>query len=435
MSPPKTGRPLIAKRVNEVKPRLAAYGNPWQHKVLMPVYKQFLKTLETRYPQSARAVDLSERVSPLLLCPSTVQLNRSLLNEAQEIVRAFHELRELKERQERLGNLPPAIPDPGNESALMSYDFHVDEAGHLRLIEINTNASMALMTDLLYESKGLNNGITPDFRAEILNTFRSEFELALPSGDRKLERIAIVDEDPPKQRLYIEFLLYRELFERHGIAAEIADTSRLEFKDGELLFEGKRVDLVYNRDTDFYFETAATEALRAAFVARTACVTPNPHEYRLLADKERLMELSPEGAIDSLPISASSKNAVSQALIRTLAVNDFADKDELWSQRKRWFFKPKRSFGGKAAYRGSSIGHPVFKQIIEGDYLAQEFVPPGTMKASVDGTPEGPIDEFKYDLRFFAYRDRVQLACARLYKGQMTNTQTPGGGVAAIEWI
>jgi hypothetical protein len=73
----------------------------------------------------------------------------------------------------------------------------------------------------------------------------------------------------------------------------------------------------------------------------------------------------------------------------------------------------------------------VFAQILAGDYLAQEYVPPSTLTIPVEEKPT----EFKYDLRFYAYQDRIQLACARLYQGQMTNSHTPGGGIAAIEWV
>jgi hypothetical protein len=68
-----------------------------------------------------------------------------------------------------------------------------------------------------------------------------------------------------------------------------------------------------------------------------------------------------------------------------------------------------------------------FASILAGDYLAQEMVPPPVVQY------EGE-EEMKYDLRFYAYRDRVQLACARLYRGQMTNSQSLGGGIAPIRW-
>ena len=104
------------------------------------------------------------------------------------------------------------------------------------------------------------------------------------------------------------------------------------------------------------------------------------------------------------------------------------DPVALWSERKRWFFKPRRSHGGKAVYRGSSMSRGTFDSILAGDYLAQEMVPPPVVSFA------GEEEPLKYDLRFYAYRDRVQLACARLYRGQMTNAQSLGGGIAPIRW-
>ena len=139
------------------------------------------------------------------------------------------------------------------------------------------------------------------------------------------------------------------------------------------------------------------------------------------------MELSRPGAIEALALSSEEHATLAATLLRTLPIKDFTDHQQLWSERKKWFFKTEHSFGGKAAYRGSSIARPVFAQILAGPYLAQEYVPAPAVKVG--------SEEFKYDLRFFVYRDRIQLACARLYKGQMTNSQTPGGGIAAIDWI
>jgi hypothetical protein len=233
----------------------------------------------------------------------------------------------------------------------------------------------------------------------------------------------IVDEHPEAQKLFAEFKMYEELFRRRGWFVSIEDTSKLRIEGDRLVGDHGPIDLVYNRDTDFYLEHARVAALREATERNLACVTPHPHEYRLLADKERLFELSQPGAIDALPLSDEHKNALRGTLLQSIVIDSTTDKEKLWSERKKWFFKPRRSFGAKAAYRGSSISRGVFDSVMTGTHIAQEFVPAPT------------IGEFKYDLRFFAYRDHIQLACARLYQGQLTNSHTPGGGIAPIYWV
>jgi hypothetical protein len=393
-------------------------------------FEKFLTHLATRYPATAKAYDVPARLSPLLICPDKIQLSNSLRTEAEKIVSAFWTLRNFPQRNHELENLEPAIPDPGNVSALMSYDFHVDASGQLRLIEINTNASLSLLVELLYEVHGIENPFSKSFRDEIIATFREELKLA---GVIDPKQVAIVDERPQEQRLFIEFLMYKELFEKSGFTTHIADAIELQFVDRKLQFGTDTLDLIYNRHTDFYFQNASTSALHKTMISKAACISPHPHDYRLLADKERLMELSRPQAIENQPLSPDEKFAIEKTLIRTLDVREFCstrDPQELWKERKKWFFKPKRSFGGKATYRGSSVTHPTFAQIIAGEYLAQEFV-----AAPVVKTPASGEDGFKYDLRFYTYKQRIQLSCARLYRGQMTNSQTLGGGITAIEWV
>lgn len=391
----------------------------------MGFFESYIACLEKLYPETARVFDFKTRVSPNLICPETVKVPLALKDEAERIVRAFFALRSLPDRALELESIAPPIIDPGNTSVLMSYDFHVDESGHLRLIEINTNAAMSLITDSIHEAKKVENPFSNDFRNDIIESFREEARAA-GSG---FQRVAIVDEKPEEQRLLIEFLIYKELFDRAGCDSRVRDVSDLRFENGRLIDVDDRspIDLVYNRHTDFYFRTDACAALRMATQARAATITPHPHEYRLLADKERLLELSKPGMIDALTISESHRHTIRAALIPTVELASLGDADAIWSNRKKWFFKPKRSFGGKAVYRGATITRSMFEQVLRGEFLAQEYV--RAPHVLVSG------EEFKYDLRFFAYRDHIQLACARVYKGQATNAQSPGGGIAALEWV
>lgn len=396
--------------------------------------ERFVNQLKVLYPESAKRFDFNAHLSPLLFCPRPVSLPARLRDEAVAVVRAFAVLRRNADRNSALAAKSPAIPDPGNTSVLMSYDFHVDEAGHLRLIEINTNAAMGLMVDVLHKTHGMVNPFSSDFPTEIMDCFKTEYARAqIPNA---LKTVAITDEEPTKQRLFAEFVCFKELFERSGFDAAIVDAKELAFFDNRLrLPDSRPVDLVYNRHTDFYFETPATHGLREAMLGRTSCISPHPHEYRLLADKERLVELGRPGALTQLALDESARRAIDRTLIRTFSVAEHGDPDALWTERKKLFFKPMRSFGGKAAYRGASISRRVFDEILKGQYLAQEFVPAGTIQLAQPSIDPAIASEFKYDLRFYVYDDRIQQACARLYQGQMTNSQTPGGGITVINWI
>ena len=396
-------------------------------------YESFLKQAALDYPKTVSSFDLREKLSSNLISPYVTELPTSLRTQAETIVQAYFALRNSKTWSNRLKNIDPKLEDPGNTSILMSYDFHVDENQQLRLIEINTNASLSLVVDISHRVHDLKNTFSEEFRNELLESFAQEHrEAAAKTGSKKaLSNIGIVDEKPETQRLFAEFKLFQELFGQKGWSADFFDPSELSFEDGKLLGKAKEIDLIYNRDTDFYLTKEESVCLRKAMEQRSACITPHPYEYRLLADKERLLELSKEETLREIvtqgELSPEQAEAIQRSLIRTVDIHSMSP-DHLWAERKKYFFKPRNSHGGKAVYRGSSMSKTTFQQILGRDYLVQEMVPPALLKF------KNEAEDFKSDLRFYVYRDRIQLACARLYRGMMTNAQTPGGGVSVINW-
>jgi len=79
-------------------------------------------------------------------------------------------------------------------------------------------------------------------------------------------------------------------------------------------------------------------------------------------------------------------------------------------------------------YRGDKLTRRVWEEILAGDYVVQELVPPGERQVQV----ETDTTALKYDVRCFVYAGKVQLLAARLYQGQVTNFRTPGGGFAPV---
>lgn len=406
----------------------------------MNFYERFLEKLKAEYPRTGALDELRERLSPNLICPVALEVPSSLRETAQRVATALFALRQsdryrryIREKLSAKGR--PVFADPGNFSALSCLDFHVAGDGKLKLIEYNTNASVSLISDLLYKTHGLPTGYAGDFRAVAIETFAAE----LAAQNRSSNAVAIVDENPAAQRLYIEFLLYQELFAKYGWKARIANPGEFRFTGERLLLGDETIGLVYNRHTDFYFQSSPLKPIADAFMARAATVSPNPFEYMLLADKERLEDITPFSEDEGLELEARfglvRKNSleIARALLKTHDISSFPTIEDAWAERKKYVFKPKRSYGGKAVYRGSTVTRNVFEtQVMRNEYVAQEYIPAPTVK--LEPSADHPGGEFKYDMRFFVYRDRVQLACARLYQGQTTNSQTVGGGVAAIRW-
>jgi hypothetical protein len=264
-----------------------------------------------------------------------------------------------------------------------------------------------------------------ELEEQFVAMFRAEW--LRQRGSAPLRSIAIVDDAPADQYLYPEFLLFQESFRRAGLTAGIADPRDLRHHDGRLLANGEPIDLVYNRLTDFYFEDASCAALRSAYEAGDAVVTPNPHVYAVYADKRHLTVLSDRDRLRTWGIDPEVIDLLAAAVPRTLMV-DPSRREQFWSERKRYFFKPATGFGSKAAYRGDKLTKSTWEAILARPYVAQLIVPPSERTIRVDEC-DVPL---KLDLRNYVYDGRVQLVAARLYQGQTTNFRTAGGGFAPV---
>ncbi len=333
-----------------------------------------------------------------------------------------------------LGRSPQiAAHATGARGVFYGYDFHVAQ-DRLGLIEVNTNAGGAMLNAVLGRAhKACCAPVAPwgpsaagaeRFEQAMVDMFRAEWRLAGRPGP--LRTLAIVDDNPGDQYLYPEFLLSQRLFERHGLRALIADPRDFTLEHGELHASGERVDLVYNRLTDFYLEAPAAQVLRETYLSGRVVITPHPQAHALYADKRNLVLLSDAAALEALGVPAATRDLLLQSVPRTLMV-DASNAAELWAQRKRWFFKPVAGHGSRGAYRGDKLTQRVWSEIQAGGYVAQQLVAPGERTVAVDAN-----QPLKFDLRHYVYDGEVQWSAARLYQGQTTNFRTPGGGFAPV---
>lgn len=389
-----------------------------------------LQTLTQIYPAVAKKFErdqLRESIAPLI-SKFAIDFPKEKLKVVQETIKTlFAEAHKPDYIQEKIRHyeargqkkevqiLQHSI---NNFSILMAYDFHYEPVtGQLSLIEINTNASGFLFSDLVYQAHGTRfaNPSSPKTPLDLLfESIKKEAEL---SGLQQLKKIAIIDASPEQQKMYLEFLLYQDFFERMGLDCQIINLNDSNYN---LDF-----DFIYNRHTDFTFSENNSKKLNESYFNLSSagaelsnhkktkiCISPHPKEYLLLAHKENLIDFE--------------RKKLSHTLIPTFIIDSTSDKNELWDQRKKLFFKPRTLFGGKATYKGSSISRKVFERLFDDSeiaYLAQEFRPPGE------------IEGFKFDLRFYAYQDELHLGIARVYQGQVTNFNTPGGGFAPLKLI
>ncbi len=371
---------------------------------------------------------------PHLIADQAVFVAEGCLQRQRDIIAAIESVIALPAYQERVAVYAPdsARFDSHAAGVFLGYDFHLSREGS-RLIEINTNAGGALINLLLtraYNACGTCPGIpstpeTEDTELALVAMFRNEWQLAGNTGP--LDTIAIVDEAPDEQYMQPEFLLFRNLFEKHGMQAVICDPSELKFENGHLRHGETKIDLVYNRLTDFALEESTQRTLHDAYLAGAAVVTPHPRNHALYADKRNLALLTDASALEAIGVDAETRATLLQGIAQTEVVKA-ENADDLWQRRKQLFFKPARGYGSKAAYRGDKLTKRVFSEILQGDYVVQTLVLPSERQLQV----ANQAVELKLDLRHYVYLGQSQIICARLYQGQTTNFRTPGGGFAQV---
>lgn len=381
--------------------------------------------------------NLVQQRCPYLFAARPVFVSQAHMARMTRLIQAIESVIALPAyRAEVLARSPTiARHDPGGaKSVFFGYDFHVTEGG-FGLIEINTNAGGAMLNAVLARAQraccpAMESLVPPQATADALEArivamFRHEWSLS--GHAQPLRSIAIVDESPEQQYLYSEFVLFQQLFQRHGLQAVIADPAEFSLRDGVLWHGELAIDLVYNRLTDFSLDAPASALLREAYLQNAMVLTPHPQAHALYADKRNLALLSDAKQLQALGVPQATQDVLLAGIPHTEIV-DPANAERLWRDRKRLFFKPFAGFGSRATYRGDKLTQRVWQEILAGDYVAQALVTPGERVIS----DQQPNQVLKFDLRDYAYDGKVQWVAARLYQGQTTNFRTPGGGFAPV---
>lgn len=392
------------------------------------------EALHSHLVREAVDVDLSDGSRQHLFSNTPVFLPHSVVTEMQGIVAAIEAATRLEGYREAALFWASEIAKKnyGPSGAFMGYDFHLDEAGP-KLIEINTNAGGAFLNAALARAQkacctdcegSFQSAYVDDFEAKVIDMFRREW--VRQRGKGSPHRIAIVDDRPTEQYLYPEFVLARQLLERHGFEAVIGDARDLKYVNGALTLDGREIDLVYNRLVDFAFAQPHHADLSAAYRDGAVVVTPNPHNHAILADKRNLALISKPTAMSVFGLPPELRDRLAGIPKTRLVTPENAG--ELWTNRDKLFFKPTAGHGSKAVYRGDKVTKSVWQDIAHGGYVAQAFAPPSERMISLDGA----LISRKMDVRLYTYDGQILLVAARLYQGQTTNFRTPGGGFASV---
>lgn len=393
------------------------------------------KSLETRLGEAGAWSRLQES-RPHLLAESPVFISRDHVRQMKAIISAIERVVSLEAYQDLVLDWVPDIArqDTGTHGVFFGYDFHLTNNGP-RLIEINTNAGGALLLSHVAGAQQaccseVENFVTGQVDASDLETgfvemFRDELQAQMPGTT--LRRVAVVDENPTEQYLSPEFTLFKKMFEHHDIDATICGPDAFSLERGRLLADGKAVQLVYNRLTDFYLQSPGCAVLNQACIDGTAVITPGPRTHGLFASKRNLTVLCDTARLSRLGVDSETIATLASGVPQTELVTA-ENAAALWSDRKHLFFKPLWGFGSRGTYRGSKLTRKTWESIQDASYIAQQLVPPSERLVIRDGNEK----TLKLDVRCYTYKGEIQLLGARMYRGQTTNFRTDGGGLAAV---
>jgi len=280
---------------------------------------------------------------------------------------------------------------------MMGFDFHLTEDGP-KLIEINTNAG-GLATALEVQNCEKEVAVR-----RVVEAFQAEYRLCR-GPDAQLHSVAIVDENVSKQQLYPEMLEFASLLENAGIQCVVVSPEQLVWDTDSLSFagDGRRIDFLYNRLTDFRLVSPSNAHIREAALADRVLVSPHPALYSRTADKRQLIRLS------ALPERAS-------VVVDAQLLNS-ANPDEWWAGRKTLVFKPVNGRASQGVYRGDKISKKTLSTLNTEAYIAQTLC-----------TPPTSGDSSKYDVRVFTHGTTILGIASRHFSGQVMEQRSELSG-------
>jgi hypothetical protein len=377
----------------------------------------------------AGATRLRPAVHEHLFSPYALFVHRASLDLMAGVAQAIFDVARNPNYTQHVLHWAPDIArhDPGSLGGVLGLDFHLTVAGP-RLIEINTNPGGLLLNTLLLDAA---KSCAPEAWLPWTSAAQAReasvaawLEDASAQLERMPTRMAIVDIAPREQFLYPEFELYAEAFRERGVESVILAPEDLTLGPNGLEDAHGHIDAVYNRLTDFALADSAAASLQQAYLGRKIALTPNPRAHAVFADKRNLAPLGDAGLLESWGVDPVSARRLGQVIPSTVEVTT-NNRDTLWIDRDKYFFKPATGFGSRGSYRGDKLTRRVWDTIPSAPYVAQAFAPPGVRIV------HGGVS-LKADVRCYASPSGVLLFAARLYQGQTTNMRTPSGGFAAV---
>ncbi|MDX8381891.1 MAG: hypothetical protein R8M14_07255 [Ghiorsea sp.] len=325
--------------------------------------------------------------------------------------RSIYKLKNTPAYLEALASTLPetAAIQPISPSLLMGYDFHLSAEGP-KLIEINNNAGGLWEKDDGWIPQSGMSEMQGELTQRILSMFDSSWQ-----------HIAIMDEGIENQYMYPEMKAFAALLKSDGRSVYLVSPEDLILKTEGLYVGNHKIDMIYNRHTDFYLESSVLSDIRQTFMAKQIELNPYPRSYALIGDKNRMVDWWKEGFLSFL--SEEEQAFIHQIVPETRLLAN-CEMDQAWATRKQWVFKPAARHGGKGVLMGKSISKKRFAELDIDTTVMQQLVPASQIEIKEQS--------YKFDVRVYMYGENLIGLSGRAWNGQITNFREEGSGWVAI---
>lgn len=279
-------------------------------------------------------------------------------------------------------------------------------------------------------------------RSKMLKVLLDCYEEFLGGKPEKAPVIAIVDlKDLPTQK---EFELFRDYFEYSGYTSVICSPDELEFDNGDLFYDGLKIDIVYKRllVNEYLPIIDKYPALLNAYKAGSICMV-NSFRAKLIHKKAVFSILTNERyahLFDEKELSAITAHIPWTRKFRHETTFNHGEEIDLveWtrSNSSKLVLKPNDDYGGHGIYIGWNVTSAEWDEAIaaaleNGDYLVQERV--STAKEDFpmlfDDHGKWEMVEQLVDLDPLLYNGLVGSAFTRLSSSELANVSSGGGMV------
>ena len=393
---------------------------------------------ETTFFAALTSLGLPEVPKQFSVVPLAQLIRRETLLEINNFIGLFDRVTTRVSWQKAATRSAPQIAQSSRSEICFftAWDFHISPEQGWQLIECNDNGSgflfAAAINHLYYKLSDLAQASAIEAPpgvdafgeqlAAMIEREAKDFFGAVPDG------LFLILETTGMLRVgkfYQELILLRDLLRRRGWHSEIGSPDQLRWDGRDLFWNGRRVDFIINRCTDFFWDGDECSSLRAGYLNGRVYVAPNPFTYATRSDKRLFEWLSSSHSDRELGILPEERALLSAHVPETFLLQD-ENLSELAAKKTEFFFKPTHGFASHGILTSSQVGTARLRQLLKRNrpYVAQKSVAKPTLKV----TRPGSDVTLWTDLRVWAYRGECFLLSGRASTQRDRIDLTPPGG-------